>query len=171
MTFICTSEPYVAPQRVGASDAWTQAGGMQELLGVEEATAPDWVTIALDLRPGAKAVYRTRLMHLDGRPFELVESWYPTEIAVGTPLANRRKIKGGAVTLLADLGYTAAEAVDDVLARPASPGETHVLELPQRREPVLELRRVSYTADGRPFAAESMVRVANAPQRYRLRVG
>jgi GntR family transcriptional regulator len=53
-------------------------------------------------------------MSLDGRPFEVVESWWPVNVAGGTALAGPRRIKGGGVTLLAEMSYTVHRAVEDV---------------------------------------------------------
>jgi len=49
-------------------------------------------------------VLRHQLLMLDEEPAELVWSYYRTEVARGTRLAEARKIKGE-VHVLADLGY------------------------------------------------------------------
>lgn len=172
MTLICTSEPYVMPQPVGASDAWTQQGGTQEILDVFEDVPPREVAEALGTE-GRSAVCRRRLMRADGTPFEIVESWYPQDIAAGTALAAPRRVRGGAVTLLAEMGYVGAEFTEDVFARVPTPAEFDLLALcPDGSESaVLELRRTSYTSDGTPFAHEVMVRIPDRRQRYRLTVG
>lgn len=172
MSLICTSEPYVTPQPVGASDAWTQDGGTQELLAVFEDVPPREVAEALRIGD-CSAVCRRRLMHTGGDPFEIVESWYPQEVAAGTGLAVARKVKGGAVTLLAELGYIGAEFVDDLYARVPTETEFDLLGLSASgsESAVMELRRTSYATDGRPFAHEVMVRIPDRRQRYRLKVG
>lgn len=172
MTLICTSEPYVTPQEIGSPDVWTQQGGTQEILAVFEDIPPREVAEALRIG-GCSAVCRRRLMHFDGEPFEIVESWYPQDVATGTALAAPRRVKGGAVTLLAEMGYVGTEFTEDVFARVPTEAESDLLALcPDGSESaVLELRRTSYASDGAPFAHEVMVRIPDRRQRYRIKAG
>jgi DNA-binding GntR family transcriptional regulator len=110
-------------------------------------------------------VVRRRTILLDDRPVEQADSWYPTGIADGTALARPGKIKGGAITLLADLGYTAHEAREEIEVRAATADESTELALP-KGAPVIVLRRTSLTAEEVPFEASVMVM---APQDRRLR--
>lgn len=98
-------------------------------------------------------------MVADGRPVELTDSWYPQEVAAGTALAEPRKIKGGAVTLLADLGYQVHEAREDIVFRGATADEAAQLGL-SMGAPVIVLLRTCLTAAGVPFEASVMVMVA-----------
>lgn len=107
-------------------------------------------------------------MLLDDRPVELTDSWYPEEIAAETALAAPGKIKGGAVTLLADLGYTVHEAREDITFRGATLEEAAGLGL-SVGTPVIVLSRTCLTAEGIPFEASVMVMVAEGRHlRYRL---
>lgn len=175
--WICSSVPYLSPREAGQADAWTdlaaQAGrvGTQDLRLVEETVPPTDVTEALGLPPGESAVLRARVIRLDGQPIELADSWYPLSIASNTPLGEARKIKGGAVTLLADLGYTAHEVREDVSVRASGPGEASVLNI-QEGDPLLVLFRTSLNSDGVPFEVSTMRMVAAGRHlRYRLTVG
>jgi DNA-binding GntR family transcriptional regulator len=132
---------------------------------------PADVAAALRLPPGASAVVRRRMMLLDGQPVELTDSWYPEEIAAGTALADPRKIKGGAVTLLAGLGYVVHEAREDIAFRGATVGEAGELGL-RAGTPVIVLSRTCLTAGGVPFEVSVMVMVAEGRHlRYRLIAG
>ncbi|GAA2618631.1 hypothetical protein GCM10010411_62640 [Actinomadura fulvescens] len=114
---------------------------------------------------------RRRTMLLEDRPVELTDSWYPTDIAAGTALAEAGKIKGGAVTLLADLGYAVYEAREEIEVRGATSQEAAELRLPAGA-PVIILRRTSLTADEKPFEASVMVMVPEGRRlRYRLIAG
>jgi DNA-binding GntR family transcriptional regulator len=169
--WIASSLPYLSPRRADQADAWSQeaadAGrvGTQKIREVGERIPPAEVSAALELPDGASAIVRGRTILLDGRPVEQADSWYPAGIAAGTALARPGKIKGGAVTLLADLGYTVHEAQEEIEVRAATAEEATELALPEGA-PVIVLRRTSLTAEGVPFEASVMVM---SPQDRRLR--
>jgi GntR family transcriptional regulator len=172
--WMVNSLPYLSPRREGQADAWSQeaarAGrvGTQRIREVVTDVAPVDVTSAFGLPPGASAVVRRRTMLLDDQPVELTDSWYPAQIAAGTALAMPAKIKGGAVTLLAGLGYTVHEAREDITFRAATPGEAAELGSPAGT-PVIVLSRTCLTAEAVPFEASVMVMVAEGRHlRYRL---
>src|SRR5436305_1117472 len=116
-TWTSVSAPYVTPRASG--DPWMQEAaqhgrtGTQRLREVLTIPPPPAVAEALDLQPGKPVVVRRRVMLLDNQPVELTDSYYPATIAGGTPLAEHRKIPGGAVTLLASLGYRTRPAQED----------------------------------------------------------
>lgn len=151
----CSSVPYLSPRAAGQPDAWTEettrAGqtGTQQIREVTEATPPPEVAEALRLQPSTTAVVRRRTMLLDGAPVELTDSWYPADIASGTQLAEPRRIKGGAVTFLAELGWVAAESLEDITFRPATGDEAEALGL-LAGAPVIVLFRIALTAASVP---------------------
>jgi DNA-binding GntR family transcriptional regulator len=172
--WVSDSSGYLRPQT--GSDAWTQEAaanggvGGQHLLDAGLTRPPAHVARALRLDAGASAVHRRRLITLNGRPVELADSWYPPEIAANTQLAEPRKIKGGAVTLLTELGYRIASVAEDVESRLAEPAEAELLELGDR-EPVLVLTRIACTADGTPIEASVMVTPGSERRlRYEMKV-
>jgi GntR family transcriptional regulator len=175
--WVVNSLPYLTPRAEGQGDAWAEeasrAGhaGTQRLREVGTEVPPGEVASALLLPPGAAAVVRRRTVLLDGRPVELADSWYPVRVAAGTALAGAGKIRGGAVTLLAALGYAVHEAREDVTARGASAAEAAVLEVASGT-PVIVLSRTCLTSEGTPFEASVMVMVAEGRHlRYRLTAG
>ncbi|MDA0565259.1 UTRA domain-containing protein [Streptomonospora sp. S1-112] len=172
-----TSVPYLTPRREGDADPWSREAaqegrtGTQRIREVVMETPPDEVARALELPEGAPAVVRRRTMSLDDRPVELTDSWYPADIAAGTALAEAGKIKGGAVTLLADLGYAVHEAREEIEVRGATQGEAAELRL-AAGAPVIVLRRTCLTAEGRPFEVSVMAMVPEGRRlRYRLIAG
>jgi GntR family transcriptional regulator len=172
--WIVNSLPYLSPRQEGQVDAWSeeaaQAGrvGTQQIREVVTDVPPADVATGLGLPPGVSAVVRRRTMLLDGRPVELTDSWYPANIAAETALAVPGKIKGGAVTLLAGLGYAVHEAREDITFRAATGAETTDLELPAAT-PVIVLSRTCLTSEGVAFEASVMVMVAEDRHlRYRL---
>jgi DNA-binding GntR family transcriptional regulator len=166
--------PYLSARQESEVDAWSeeaeQAGrvGTQRIREVITEAPPAEVATALSLPPGASAVVRRRTMFLDDRPVELTDSWYPVHVADGTALTSTGKIKGGAVTLLSDLGYVVHEAREDIAFRAATEPEAAELRLPAGT-PVIVLSRTCLTSEGVPFEASVMVMVAEGRHlRYRL---
>lgn len=165
------SLPYVSGHR---GDAWGAEAaahggtGTQKLLSVEEVAASATVADALGLVPGEPVVVRRRVMLFNDRPVELVESYYPAVIARDTRLADSRKIPGGAVALLADLGHQPRHVREDVSARLATPQERTALQL-EDPSCVLLLSRVLATASGLAVEASVMTMVAEGRRlRYEL---
>ncbi len=165
------STPYVSGHR---GDAWgTESAehggtGTQQLLAVDEVAASGTVADMLGLDVGVPVVVRRRLMLFNDRPVELVDSYYPASIARGTRLAESRKIPGGAVALLADLGHPPRRIREDVSARLATPHERTVLELDDP-SCVLLLARALTTENDLPVEASVMTMVADGRRlRYEL---
>lgn len=173
----CSSVSYLSPREAGQADAWTdeaaQAGrvGTQDLRLVESVVPSVDVAEALGLVDGETAVLRSRVIRLDGEPIELADSWYPQRVAEGTPLAEARKIKGGAVSLLASLGHLAQDVREDISVRAADAYEAQELNIPEGA-PLIILFRTTLDAQGVPFEVSSMRMVAAGRHiRYRLTVG
>ncbi|MFG2061749.1 GntR family transcriptional regulator [Micromonospora sp. NPDC048871] len=157
-----TSDRYMTP---GSGDAWAKEAastgkqGTQRIIAAEEVLAPPEVAAALRLAPNTRVVLRQRVMLLDGHAVELVDSYYPSSIAAGTPLADCARIPGGSVTLLANLGYTPDRAIDDITARRPTLREQHELRISER-DPVIVLTRLTFAADGTPFEYSIMTMTA-----------
>jgi DNA-binding GntR family transcriptional regulator len=163
---------YVAPRSNGQTDAWTeeaQQRGGQRLAEVAEVDPPASVAEALQLPAGEKAVVRRRVILLDGEPVELADSYYPPSIARGTGLAEKRKIKGGAPTLLAELGYRARHVSEDLDFREADDAEREALALPEGTN-VLTLLRTTTAEDGSPFEVQLMTMKAPRRLHYEIEV-
>lgn len=174
--WVSASAPYVAPRHNGASDAWTEEAskhgrkGGQKLTFAGEIPAPPEVAVAFGLDQGGVAVARKRLITLDGEPIELTDTYYPAAIAAGTALALPQKIKGGAVSLLAQLGYAPDRVHEDVTARMPSEAEQEVLQLGDR-DPVLILRRVTTDMEGASIQVDLMTMPARGRHlNYEMRV-
>ncbi len=155
------STPYVAASTPHTGDAWateaasTGGRGTQRILHAGYADATDDVAAMLNLHPGDRVIARWRLILLDGQPVEFADAYYPIAVAEGTPLAKPDKIPGGAAKLLADRGYTAVHVHEEITARRCNSEEQNTLGLAVG-DPVLILRRTSYTGDMQPFEAAIM---------------
>lgn len=168
-----TSLPYVMPRHSGQTDAWTEEsasrGGSQRLIEVVTATPPAEIAERLEVAAGGAAVLRRRLMYMAEEPIELVDSWYPEQIASGTALAEHRKIRGGAPTLLAELGHTPRRVIEEVGMRPATSDEASQLGIAEGVN-VLTLLRTSLLADDQPLEASLMVMKGPRHIRYEMEV-
>lgn len=174
--WVSTSASYVAPRRAGERDAWTEEAeqrggrGSQLIVHAGEVPVPAEVAAGLGVEPGAAVVVRRRVMLLDGAPVELTDTYYPVDIARGTRLAETSKIPGGAVTLLASLGFEPRRIHEEVFARLAEASEGEALELPAGA-PVLCMTRVTED-DSRPFQVDvSVFPAAGQRLRYEMRIG
>jgi GntR family transcriptional regulator len=177
MTWDASSGSYLSSRPPGAADAWTEAtaragrSGTQQIREVTEAVPPPEVAAALRLAADQAAIVRRRTVFLDSKPIELVDSWYPASIASATPLAQPQKIKGGAVTLLASLGYPALKALDDVSVRGATDAEAELLGL-SVGAPVIVVFRTTTSEGDVPFEVTVMIMVPDDRHlRYPLSVG
>ncbi|MFE3070289.1 GntR family transcriptional regulator [Streptomyces sp. NPDC059247] len=177
-TWVSTSLPYLTPQDgEGRSDAWAAEAaarggvGSQRIVHAGEVPAPEAVAALLGVADGAPVVVRRRVIELDGHPCELTDTYYPADIARGTGLAETRKIRGGAVALLAALGHTGVRVREDVTARMPDADEREALRM-GRDEPVINLARVTYDSRDRPVQADMMTMPAHRQRlRYETTIG
>lgn len=173
-SWVSASLPYLTPQK---KDAWAAEAaargrrGTQRVLYAGEAPAPAEVAELFGIAEGEPVVVRRRLILLDERPNELTDSYYPLSIARGTALARTARIRGGAVALLAELGYVGVLVREDVTAALPDEEECRTLDTTPD-EPVLRLTRVTLDRDDRPVQADRMVMPALRQRlRYEIRIG
>lgn len=174
--WIASSADYVKPRDAGEGDAWAaeaaaQGGrGRQALRFVGEVAPPGAARSALCLAEGQPAIARQRLITLDGKPVELADTFYPTEIARGTALAESKKIKGGAVTYLAELGHSVSRVIEQVKARSATRSESELFSL-GAHEPVVIIERLTLDNSDTPIQFDVMVAPASLRRlQYEMKV-
>jgi DNA-binding GntR family transcriptional regulator len=154
-----SSAPYL---QSGQGDVWGKEAaaqgrnGTQRILRAEEVPASREVADYLDLAAGTPIVTRHRLIELDGRPIELAISHWPASLAAGSPLAQTGRIRGGAVSLLASMGYEPESTQEYVTTRPPTRGEAEALQLADNCEWILCLTRI-IASGGRPYEMSVMV--------------
>lgn len=175
--WITSSTTYVTPRKSGDRDPWEleaeQAGhvGRHRIALVEHRPVPEAVALRLGIAVGAAAVLRRRIVTLDGRAVEVSDSWYPTAIADGTGLAEDKPIRGGAVRLLAELGYTAVRHVEDVAVVDPAADVAAILGPGL----AIELIRTSHAGDDRVIEVAVMVMsrelAPGVPRRLRYVLG
>jgi GntR family transcriptional regulator len=175
-SWVSVSAPYLRPRPPGEPDAWAEEAAQHERIGtqrlreVAEIVPPRRVTEDLGIPAGESVIVRRRTVLLDEHPVELVDSYYPAALARGTGLAKPSKIRGGAITLLAELGHRPLQVQEDVCAREPTREERELLRLDER-EWVLVLSRTLLDDKGVPVEMSVMTMIARGRHlRYRLAI-
>lgn len=151
---------------VAVQERYTPGPGVHtyRIVKVTHARPPQDVAGALGLTPEGTAVTRQLLAVRGGEPFALSWSYYPADIALGTPLASDTKIpigtQGGALGVLTGLGFPQRYFVDRVSARMPTSEELERLELPED-VPVLRQFRVVYSDHGRAVKVTVLIKGAH----------
>jgi GntR family transcriptional regulator len=112
---------------------------------VESLPASNSVAAKLDVKPGDPVIVRRRAQQLDGVPWLLLNSYFPMDLAEGTPLAQASMITQGSMKMLAELGYEQLGFVDEIGARMPNNRELDFFQLPTGM-PVIVVNRTAYTA-------------------------
>ncbi|KRV47730.1 transcriptional regulator [Wenjunlia vitaminophila] len=175
--WVSTSTPYLAPPGEGQPEIWGAEAaargrrGSQRVVEAGEVAAPGEVADLMGVAVGEPVIVRRRVMYLDGDPCELTDTYYPVGIARGTRLAEAARIPGGAIALLAQLGYAGARVKEEVTARMPDPTTREALGTGPR-EPVLLLRRLTLDRAGRPIQVDVMTMPAHRQRlRYEIEIG
>jgi GntR family transcriptional regulator len=132
-------------------------------LFVEKAPASMSVAEKLEVAPGDLVVVRRRSGSIGDIPWMMMASYFPLDIAEGTPLEQAGEIAGGSIKLLADMGYAQVGFVDEIGARMPSTREFSFFGL-STGTPVVVVNRTAYTPD-RPIR---MTRYVYRADRVRL---
>jgi GntR family transcriptional regulator len=84
---------------------------------VEKSPSSPSVAEKLEIEPGERVVIRRRHGSIGGVPWMMMASYFPLDIAEGTPLEQAGDIVSGSIQLLADLGYVQLGFVDEIGSR------------------------------------------------------
>ena len=149
-----------SPQRLdhrqaAGLDAWRadvadqgRDGGQSIAVAIEEAGPKVARELGLDV--GATVVVRRRVRTVDGDPHNEADTYYPREVAGGTPIEHPADIKQGTIALLHELGYPQLRFRDELTSRMPTPEETAKLAIPPG-VPVLVQYRTGYSRDDLPI--------------------
>ncbi len=141
---------------------------------VEKSPASPSVAEKLEIAPGDLIVVRRRSGTIGDVPWMMMASYFPLDIAAGTPLEQAGDIANGSIKMLADLGFPQAGFVDEIGARMPNTREFAFFGL-STGTPVVVVNRTAYTQD-RPIRMTRYVyradrvrlthEVGNLPTRY-----
>jgi GntR family transcriptional regulator len=130
---------------------------------VEKSPASPTVAEKLEITAGDLVVVRRRNSAIGDVPWMMMASYFPLDIAEGTPLEQAGEIAVGSIKLLADLGFPQAGFVDEIGARMPNAREFAFFGL-STGTPVVVVNRTAYTRD-RPIR---MTRYIYRADRVRL---
>jgi len=144
----------------------------QQVLEVAQVASPQEVALRLDVETGSPVVVRRRLFLVNDEPVALCDSYYPAELASGTPLAESENIPGGAYGLIEDpsgpIGRRLKRSVDDLVCRMPTPDEIEGLKLPVG-VPVIRVLRTVYDSQDKAVEVQDTVAAADKHQlRYEV---
>jgi GntR family transcriptional regulator len=151
-----TGSIYRARRSTGESNynAEAKAQGQrpeQVLREVVETGAPEKVADRFGIEPGAPVIVRRLLCTVDEQPMLLCDSYYERSLAAGTPLAEGKRIKGGANSFIEDpegpVGRRIVQFIEDLDVRMPYPHETELLDIPTG-VPVARVMRTAYDSAG-----------------------
>jgi GntR family transcriptional regulator len=143
--------------------------GRNELLRVGDVLAPREVAELLGVPAGTVVVERAQLHRVDGKPMKTMTCYFRQGLAAGTPLAERRLIRGGVSRLLEDpdgpFRRSIASMDEIVIPRPPLPDEAELLCIPEGVS-VAYVLRTTYDISGEVLEVLASVLPGD---RYRLR--
>jgi len=137
-----------AADREASSRTWSPGDQTQT---VSEVAADPQVAEAFGVEPGTRMYERARLVAEQGVPTHTLTSYYRPSDVEGTRLVDAAPGPaghGGGFAVLTEQGLEPHEVQEDLTARMPTPQEVQTLRLPPG-EPIVELHRTTYTADGR----------------------
>ncbi|MGO9082564.1 MAG: GntR family transcriptional regulator [Streptosporangiaceae bacterium] len=128
-----------------------------ELVQAGVRLAPPHITALLQLKPGARAFARQRLLTDGGEPVELVTAWLPLEVAAGTDLASADLLGESLRAHLAGLKKIRLDhAVEKITARLPQGEEAGLLRI-GADTPLLSVIVTAYDASGQPVQVSDLV--------------
>lgn len=135
---------------------------------VEIQEAVEHIATALRLPNGAEVISRHERRFIDGTPWSMQTSYYPTEFADrgAERLRSARNIEEGTVEYLADtLGIRQVGYSDRITVRAPNPTEADFFKLPSDgRVPIYEISRTAYDGNGQPMRVTKIVYPADRNQ-------
>ncbi|HEV8649215.1 MAG TPA: GntR family transcriptional regulator [Actinomycetes bacterium] len=128
--------------------------------------ASDTIAPLLRINPGDRVWARARELLIDGRVAELSVSFFPAEVAEGTPLTTPGDFPpGGVVRVLEDAGHPVLRTYNEARSRLATDEELRVFGTDPELQPlanrvVLEITHATYGVEGEPLEAVVSIRPA-----------
>lgn len=133
-----------------ASDITARGRVPKQRVTVSVVNPTPLIAALLDVNPvGKTVVVRRRIRYVDNVPFQLADSYFPLDLADGTPIMDRGDvtIPGG---LLAAIGHPQVRIRDTISCRMPTQTEVTRLVLPAGM-PVIEHVRLGFDAADRPI--------------------
>lgn len=138
-------------RRVTGVDAWVtdveeDGRDPSQTISVELVNASEEIAKRLDIKPGDIVVVRRRTRYVDGEPHNAADTYYPMDIAAGTPIMSPNDVTQGVIALMREMGYVQVRYVDELIWRMPTPDESRQLDIPIG-VPVMVQSRTGYTKE------------------------
>jgi GntR family transcriptional regulator len=128
------------------ADARDQGCAPGQAITVAIVEAPREIAGRLGLSPGTSLVVRRRVRSLNGKPHNLADTFYPLDIAEGTPIMLPGDVAEGVINLMRDLGHVQVRYTDELECRMPDPEQARLTQIPAG-VPVLVQTRTGHTAE------------------------
>jgi GntR family transcriptional regulator len=133
------------------ADAWVADNRDQghegtQQISVEICEAPPEIARLLEIPASERVIVRRRLRLSDGKPHNLNDTWYPADIAEGSPIAHPADVPQGTIALMKEMGYVQVRYRDEIEGRAPDPTEARRLRIPSGW-PVIVQTRTGYTTE------------------------
>jgi len=128
-----------------------------QLLHVGPILAPPRVAAVLDLPEGTPVYQRRRLTTADGGPVDLVDTYVPVEIAVGSDITKPTPIDAGLLDHIERRKGIRGDYVRQWLSARRPTEEEATLLAVEHGEPVLSILLIVHQAAGEPVLAASVI--------------
>jgi GntR family transcriptional regulator len=119
----------------------------QEVLGLGEVEAPEFVARWFGVEPGAAVFRRYRREYVDEQITHVSASYYMPEVVAGTAITETSTGPGGSYARLEEKGHLLTRFHQEFSARMPTPDEIRLLRLPAGT-PVMDVVRVAYGEHG-----------------------
>jgi GntR family transcriptional regulator len=114
-------------------------------LVVEADAASPSVAEKLGVKPGDEVVIRRSQHFIGDVPWQMINSYFPADIAKGTALQQAGRIEKGSIALLTELGFAQQGFADEIGARMPDAREFEFFGL-SSGTPVIVVNRTAYSA-------------------------
>lgn len=138
-------------RRITGVDAWVadvceESREPAQTISTEIVNASTAIARRLEIDEGSPVVVRRRLRTVDGEPHNIADTYYPMDIAQGTPIMLPDDVKQGVIALMREMGHVQIRYRDDLSWRMPTPKESSSLDIPAG-VPVLIQARTGYTKE------------------------
>lgn len=138
-------------RRIIGVDAWVadvreENREPAQSIATEIVNASMAIARCLEIDEDSPVVVRRRLRTVDGEQHNIADTYYPMDIAQGTPIMLPNDIKQGVIALMREMGYVQVQYRDELSWRMPTPAESRTLDIPVG-VPVLIQARTGYTKE------------------------
>lgn len=123
----------------------------RKMLFVGQEPANEHVAQGMQVEPGDAIIARRKMFWANSVPVRISTSYFRVDVGENTRLDGEGFVLPTLQAAIEDLGHRFGHAVETLTARPATPYEADLLEIPG--EWVVQVLRVSYSTEGTPIHA------------------